>query len=163
MADLKDSLLEAGREAMMNIGFQSWTQPRRLDRTDENVISVERFQDHVWWVGGNALAYRALFECAAMMSSVEMMDVIAEVSKKSISVVSQTTFGESFWTEGLTADGAGWGHGMQCLVWGYPIHGTSAALNNLNRFQGSPWVQKLSSGEHRLPFPFFQSFCFPIP
>ena len=157
---LRDSLLEAGREAMMNIGFQSWTQPRRLDRTDENVISVERFQDHVWWVGGNALAYRALFECAAMMSSVEMMDVIAEVSKRSISVVSQTTFGESFWTEGLTADGAGWGHGMQCLVWGYPIHGTEAALNNLNRFQGSPWVQKLSAENIDCLFRFFRASAF---
>ncbi len=158
--DLKDSLLEAGREAMMDIGFQAWTQPRRLDRTDENVISVDRFQDHVWWVGGNALGYRALFESAAMMSSVEMMDVIAEVSKKSISVVSQTTYGESFWTEGLTADGAGWGHGMQCLVWGYPIHGTSAALNNLNRFQGSPWVQKLSRENIDCLFRFFRASAF---
>ena len=158
--ELKDSLLEAGREAMMHIGFQSWTQPRRFDQTDKHVISVERFQDHVWWVGGNALGYRALFECAAMMSSVEMMDVIAEVSNRAISVVSQTTFDESFWTEGLTADGAGWGHGMQCLVWGYPIHGTSAALNNLNRFQGSPWVRELSRENIDCLFRFFRASAF---
>lgn len=141
---LKDPLLEKARKAMIDIGFQSWTQPKRLDETDENVVSVERFRNHVWWVGGNGLAYRALFESAAMMSSVEMMDVVAEVSKKAISAVSQTTYDEAFWTEGLTADGAGWGHGMQCLVWGYPIHGTNAALKNLNRFSGSPWAKNLS-------------------
>lgn len=142
--ELKDTLLENGRKAMIDIGYQAWTQPRRLDETDNNIVSVERFRNHVWWVGGNALAYRGLFESAVMMSSVKMMDVLAEVSKKAISAVSQTSYNESFWTEGFTADGAGWGHGMQCLVWGYPIHGTSAALKNLNRFVGSPWAQKLN-------------------
>jgi hypothetical protein len=141
---LSDPLFEKGRKAMIDIGFQSWTQPRRLDETDDNIISIDRFRNHVWWVGGNALAYRALFESAVMMSSVEMMDVLAEVSKNAISAVSQTSYDDSFWAEGLTADGAGWGHGMQCLVWGYPIHGTKAALNNLNRFSGSPWAKKLS-------------------
>ena len=43
-----------------------------------------------------------------------------------------------------TADGAGWGHGMQCLIWGYPIDGTLNALNILNMLKGSPWEKKLS-------------------
>ena len=53
------------------------------------------------------------------------------------------TYNESFWTEGFTADGAGWGHGMQCLVWGYPIDGASNALNMLTMLRGTPWAQQL--------------------
>lgn len=158
--ELCDPVLESGRRAMMDIGFQSWTQPKRHDETDSNVVSVERFRNHVWWVGGNALGYRALFECAMMMSSFEMLDVIKDVSINALSAVSQTTFDESFWTEGLTADGAGWGHGMQCLVWGYPIHGTSAALNNLNRFKGSPWMQKISGENKKWLFNFLRGSAF---
>jgi hypothetical protein len=140
---ITEPILMEGRKAMVEIGFQAWTKPKREDETDKNVVSIDRFRKHVWWVGGNGLAYRNLFECAAMMSSIEMMDVIAAVSKGSISVVSQTTYDQAFWTEGMTADGAGWGHGKQNLVWGYPVHGVSAALDNLNKFKGSPWGQKL--------------------
>ena len=57
-------------------------------------------------------------------SSVPMVDVLAEVCRRGISVTSQLTLHDSFWTEGFTADGAGWGHGKQCLIWGYPIDGT---------------------------------------
>ena len=41
-----------------------WTQPLRHDETDENVVSISRFRNHVWWVGGNALAYRSLLPVA---------------------------------------------------------------------------------------------------
>jgi hypothetical protein len=104
---------------------------------------VERFQKHVWWVGGNALAYRPVLPAAFMMNSIPMVDVMAEVAKQAISPVSQTTYEEAFWTEGFTADGAGWGHGMQCLVWGYPIHGGKAALGILETLRGTPWSQQL--------------------
>ncbi|WOO43412.1 polysaccharide lyase family 8 super-sandwich domain-containing protein [Rubellicoccus peritrichatus] len=142
--EITDSVLVEGRQAMIDLGCQAWTIPARNDATDSDVVSVDRFRKHVWWVGGNGLAYRNLSESAATKNSVEMMDVIAEVAQKGISAVSQTTYDDAFWTEGMTADGAGWGHGMQCLVWGYPIHGTSAALDRLKVFRGTPWAQKLS-------------------
>lgn len=97
----------------------------------------------VWWVGGNALGYRALLPVAAMFSSVPMVDVVAEVCLGAISVTSQNTYYKAFWREGFTADGAGWGHGTQCLIWGYPIHGTAAALGILNTLKGTPWEKKL--------------------
>ena len=125
------------------VGLQAWTQPLRNDATDNNVVSIERFRNHVWWVGGNALAYRSLLPVAAMYSSVPMVDLLAEVCQRSISMTSQVTYEESFWTEGFTADGAGWGHGMQCLVWGYPIDGASNALNMLTMLRGTPWAQQL--------------------
>lgn len=126
------------------VGMQSWTQPYRMDATDEQVVDVERFRNHVWWVGGNALAYRPLLPVAMMMDSAEMVDVIAEVAQKSVSTVSQQTYDQAFWTEGLTADGAGWGHGKQCLVWGYPIHGTNSALEILNKLKNTPWGRTLT-------------------
>lgn len=129
---------------LKQVGFQSWTQPFRHDETDANVVQVERFRKHVWWVGGNALAYRSVLACAAMMNSTEMIDVIATVASRGLSATSQTTYDSSFWTEGFTADGAGWGHGKQCLVWGYPLHGSGSALNILTELKGTPWAQALS-------------------
>lgn len=132
--------------AMLKVlGLQAYTQPLRRDATDANVVSVERFRKHVWWVGGNALAYRSLLPVAAMFNSVPMVDVLADVCQRSISTTSQTTLDGDFWIEGFTADGAGWGHGRQCLIWGYPIDGTNAALNMLSMLKHTPWNKRLSA------------------
>ena len=142
--EVKDSIALAAHQKLFDVGFQSWTQPYRHDETDKNVVSVERFRKHVWWVGGNALDYRPVLEAAVMMSSIPMIDVLSEVAIGSLSVVSQTTYDDAFWTEGTTADGAGWGHGMQCLVWGYPIDGLKGTFRILKHLQGSPWAKQLS-------------------
>ncbi|WP_216629109.1 polysaccharide lyase family 8 super-sandwich domain-containing protein [Sphingobacterium lumbrici] len=141
---IEDKELQAACDMLKIIGLQAWTQPFRNDETDKNVVQSARFRNHVWWVGGNALGYRPLLPVAFMYRSIPMVDVLAEVSQKGISATSQHTYDESFWNEGFTADGAGWGHGMQCLIWGYPIDGTLNALNILSLLQGSPWEQKLS-------------------
>lgn len=131
-------------EMLKMLGLQAWTQPFRNDVTDNDVVSLERFRNHVWWVGGNALGYRSLLPVAFMLHSVPMLDLLSEVCRKAISVTSQNTYETSFWNEGFTADGAGWGHGKQCLIWGYPIDGTLNALNQLSILKGSPWEKKLS-------------------
>ena len=140
----QDKKLVATCEMLKTVGLQAWTRPCRGDKTDENVVQIERFRHHVWWVGGNALGYRPLLPVAFMFRSIPMIDLLAEVSQKAISATSQNTYYDSFWNEGFTVDGAGWGHGMQCLIWGYPIHGTSGALQILGMLKGSPWEQKLS-------------------
>lgn len=139
-----NSLRKSACRMLKTLAMQSWTQPLRNNETDKDVVKVERFQHHVWWVGGNALAYRPLLETAALMDSIPMVDVIAEVVKRSLSNVSQTTYNEAFWNEGFTADGAGWGHGLQCLVWGYPIHGASSAQKLLWTLRDTPWGQDLT-------------------
>lgn len=71
------------------LAMQSWTQPLRNNEMDRDIVRVERFRHHVWWVGGNALAYRPLLETAVLMDSIPMVDVVAEVAKRSLSNVSQ--------------------------------------------------------------------------
>lgn len=139
-----ESLLNEACAMLKVIGLQAWTQPLRHDETDQNVVSIPRFRNHVWWVGGNALAYRSLLPVAAMYRSVPMINLLSEICQKGISMTSQATYSEAFWTEGFTADGAGWGHGKQCLIWGYPIDGTSNALNMLSMLKHTPWEQKLT-------------------
>lgn len=139
------SLLKDACDMLKVLGLQAYTQPLRNDETDRNVVSLDRFRNHVWWVGGNALAYRPLLPIAAMYSSSPMIELLAEVCRKGISTTSQTTCDEAFWIEGFTADGAGWGHGRQCLIWGYPIDGTIAALNMLTMLKDTPWAQRLSA------------------
>ena len=153
---IKDEQLVAVCDMLKTLALQAWTQPLRKDETDKNVVQIERFRNHVWWVGGNALAYRSLLPVAFMYKSIPMIDLIADVSQKCISTTSQNTFSTAFWTEGFTADGAGWGHGKQSLVWGYPIDGTSNALSILNDLKGSPWEKKLSRENVRALFNFFQ-------
>lgn len=141
---IKDQQLVAVCDMLKVLALQAWTQPFRGDETDKNVVQTERFRHHVWWVGGNALGYRSLLSAAFALRSIPMIDLLSEVCQKAISMTSQNTYAESFWNEGFTADGAGWGHGMQCLIWGYPIDGTLNALNMLSMLKGSPWEQKLS-------------------
>ncbi|WP_029278377.1 polysaccharide lyase family 8 super-sandwich domain-containing protein [Pedobacter borealis] len=140
----KNTRLNATCDMLKAVALQAWTQPFRNDETDKNVVQIDRFRKHVWWVGGNALAYRPLLLVAYMYKSIPMVDLIAEVSQNGISMTSQNTFNEAFWTEGFTVDGAGWGHGKQSLVWGYPIDGTMAALNMLTSLKGTAWEKKLT-------------------
>lgn len=156
VGNLTDPLILEANRVLKEVGMQSWTQPFRNDETDKNVIQVDRFRNHVWWVGGNGIAYRSVLPAAVMMRSVEMMDVLAEVAKGAISSVSQNTYNEAFWTEGFTADGAGWGHGKQCLIWGYPIDGTGAALSLLGFFKDSPWQGELNKDNVKALMNFFR-------
>lgn len=139
-----DKQLIAVCEMLKELAIQAWTQPLRNDDTDKNVVQIERFRNHVWWVGGNALAYRSLLPVAMMYKSIPMVDLLVQVAQNGISYTSQNTYSDAFWTEGCTADGAGWGHGMQCLVWGYPIDGGIHALNILSALKKSPWDKKLT-------------------
>ena len=141
---VRNQQLSATCDMLKMLALQAWTQPFRNDETDANVVQIARFRHHVWWVGGNALAYRSLFPIAFMFRSIPMIDLLSEVCQKAISSTSQNTYNESFWNEGFTADGAGWGHGKQCLIWGYPIDGTLNALNMLSLLKGSPWERKLT-------------------
>ena len=140
----RDQLLNDTHDMLMAVGLQAWTQPLRNDETDMDVVQPDRFRHHVWWVGGNALAYRSLLPVAAMYRSSEMISLLKEVARKGIGRTSQYTYDSAFWTEGCTEDGAGWGHGKQCLVWGYPIDGNINALNMLTSLQDSPWETRLS-------------------
>ncbi len=140
---IADSESVAVNAMLKKLGMQTWTQPYRNDATDANVVSVERFRGHVWWVGGNAIAYRSLLPVAAMHQSAAMISVISQVAKGALSTVSQTTYNSAFWIEGFTTDGAGWGHGKQCLVWGYPSDGATSALDLLVTLTNTPWVKSL--------------------
>lgn len=141
---------------LKELALQCWTQPLRNDATDNNVVQIERFRNHVWWVGGNGLAYRSLFPTAFMYKSIPMIDLLAEVCQRGISQASQATYNESFWIEGFTADGAGWGHGKQSLIWGYPIDGGNNALNMLVMLKGSPWEKKLTQENKETLINFFR-------
>lgn len=133
--------LETEAHALLRkLALQAWEVPARGDRTDGNVVTPERFRGHVWWVGANAVTYRPALQAAIMLNSIPMVDVMAQVADGAVSAVSQNTVRDAFWNEGITADGAGWGHGRQCLVWGYPTDGLNAALWILETLKGTPWA-----------------------
>ena len=60
----------------------------------------------------------------------------------------------------FTADGAGWGHGRQCLIWGYPIHGTNGSLNILSKLAGTPWGASLDANAIETIFDFLRGSAF---
>ena len=124
--------------------MQSWTQPKRNDDTEKNVVSVERFRHHVSWVGGNALAYRPLLETAVLMDSIPMVDVVAEVAKGSLSSVSQPTYQDAFGMRGsLQMEPVG---GMVCSVSYGDILFTEHRVHRIcyGRSVGLPWAETLT-------------------
>ena len=109
-----------------------------MDETDDNVISVDRFRKHVWWVGGNATGYRPLLQTAAQLSSCQMADVVAEVAVRSISSVSQTTIRDDSGRKELQpTELAG---GMVCNVLSGDIPSTER------------WVTSYTGSDERLSF-----------
>ena len=140
----ENRLLSDACTMLKMLGLQAWTQPFRDDFTDADVLDPERFRKSAWWVGGNALGYRPLLQSAFMLRNVPMVDLIVELCQKAFLPASQNTYDTAFWNEGFTADGAGWGHGRQCLVWRYPIDGVIGALDIMGILKDSPWNPKLS-------------------
>lgn len=129
------------REQLLRVAYQTFTLPERKDDTDANPVCIERFRNHVWWMGGNAFRYRPTFQTALAMGRADMVEVLSEAAARSLSAVSQAVCQEAFWSEGMCADGFGWGHGRQTYNTGYPADGLNAALTILSYIVGTPFEE----------------------
>jgi len=106
------------------------------------VLTVESFRHHGHWVGGN-FGYRPLIYTALLNRNPLMLDVAVEVILNSFSVTNNRMQNETFWSEGMTADGAGWGHGRQNYIGGYPTDCLSHGTRSLRFLQGSYWDKEI--------------------
>lgn len=141
----QEPLVTQAIEVLLRVIFQCWQLPLRNDHTDAHPICVDRFRGHVWWIGANGLTYRPVFYAALLLGTPEMVDVLAEVAKRALTPTSHGNTEESFWKEGICADGLGWGHDRQNYSNGYPAQGVISALSILVQLQGTPWA--LQKGE----------------
>ncbi len=142
------------------IVMQSFLYPERSGIPA--VMSVERFRGSSAWEGGN-FGYRPLLDCALICRNPVMIDIIAEVCSRALSVTSWNTRKDSFWAEGLTADGTGWGHGMQNYLFGYPLDGLRAVISNFARLQGTYWDKYIDPGKLSLAVDYLENmlwFCY---
>lgn len=128
---------------LFEVAMQCFRLPLRGDHTDRHPVCLERFRGHVWWVGGNGIRYRPVFFTAILFRSVPMMNVVATVAQNALTATSGSWNEKSFWTEGICADGLGWGHGRQNYATGYPIHGTEMALRILTILRDTVWGTRL--------------------
>ncbi|RKN84539.1 polysaccharide lyase family 8 super-sandwich domain-containing protein [Paenibacillus ginsengarvi] len=138
----EDPLTASVHKQLRRCSLQAWTLPQRGDHTDRHPISPERFRKHAWWMGGNALTYRPAFYAAVMLQSVEMVDTLAYVSSHILTPTSHTNKDESFWNEGICADGFGWGHGPQAYNRHYPREGVLSGLTIIKALKGTPWERE---------------------
>lgn len=106
-------------------------------------LTTEQFRHSGAWVGGN-FGYRPLFATALICRNPLMLDVIVEVSRRALEPISYTTRKQSFWSEGITVDGAAWGHGEQNYSFGYPMSGVTAALRILLDCRDSSWNRQMA-------------------
>lgn len=141
----EDPMTREVHKQLSRCALQAWTLPLRGDHTDSHPISPERFRKHVWWVGGNALTYRPSFYTAVMLQSVEMIDTMTHVVSHIFTPTSHTNSNESYWDEGICADGFGWGHGPQAYNSGYPKDGILSGLNIIKELKGTPWEKEITS------------------
>lgn len=131
-------LLSQFRNTLYGLMLQAWTLPLRGDETDETPFWVERFRDHVWWMGGNAVGYRPVFYTALCFGDSRLMDILGEVIIGAAG--SRAAYGEdSFWTEGICADGFGWGHGAQAYNDGYPTDALQEIFSLTRYFKGTSY------------------------
>ncbi|MEG0325108.1 MAG: polysaccharide lyase family 8 super-sandwich domain-containing protein [Cellulosilyticaceae bacterium] len=128
---------------LMKCMMQAWLLPLRGNHTDKHPISPERFRGHAWWVGGNAISYRPIFYTAIILQSVEMMDTVCYIIKNIFTETSANDSMESFWSEGICADGFGWGHGRQAYNEGYPIDAITKGMEFMGILKGTPWQEEL--------------------
>ena len=133
-------LVTEAMEVLLRVIFQCWQLPLRNNHTDAHPICVDRFRGHVWWIGANGITYRPVFYAAVLLCTPEMMDVLAEVAKRALTPTSHGNTDESFWKEGICADGLGWGHDRQNYSNGYPTQGVISALNILLDLKDTPWA-----------------------
>ena len=138
--ELKEPLIVRANELVRKVACHSFTKPKRSDV--ENPLSIEQFRGNANWVGGN-FGYRPLLDTALVCRNPKMLDVVTEVCRGALSVTSWNTRKTSFWQEGMTADGIGWGHGTQGYVWGYPLDGMNGVFKQLNFLKGTLWADKI--------------------
>ncbi len=113
------------------------------------LLTTRCFRFHDAWTGGN-FGYRNLYEAALICRNPRMMDLIAEISRDALSITSFQTRDSSFWREGLTADGGGWGHGEIHYLFRYPADGVRGIVRNLLRLKGTLWDNEISTAQYRL-------------
>ena len=140
--ETKNNLWISFYNVLCELMLQAWTLPERGDETDQTPFCKNRFQDHVWWMGGNALAYRPVFYTALCFGDSRLMDVLGEViAEASASQASKEE--KAFWTEGICADGFGWGHGPQAYNSGYPTDSLREIFDIIRYFKNTAFDEIL--------------------
>lgn len=136
------------------VAMQAFYEPERNDV--EHCLQLDQFRAHPHWVGGN-FGYRPLVACALVCRNPLMLDLVAEIFDKGLSVTSWNTRSRSFWQEGLTTDGGGWGHGVQCYLFGYPLDGVISILKGKNTLNNTLWERRLDPYQQDLILGYIES------
>ena len=114
-------------------------------------LTLDFFRFSSAFTGGN-FSYRPTFLAALVCRNPRMLDVISEVAKNSLSLVSYNTMKDAFWLDGITADGSAWGHTNQNYPFGYPMDGILGIGKLIGQLSGSRWEVKPDG-------PSFDHFC----
>lgn len=113
-------------------------------------LTVDSFRGHGHWVGGN-FAYRPILDAALVCRNPLFIDIFVKVSAKSLSLTNYqlSVTKQSFWQEGMTADGLGWGHGRQNYITRYPSDYLRHVCTNMNRLRKTLWMKEFPSESWR--------------
>ncbi len=129
------------------LASKAFTEP--LSSLPGPPLTADSFRRDSAWIGGN-FGYRALYRAALVCRNPLMLDTAAEVVKSALSVTSYNTKNDAFWSEGLTADGAGWGHKEQNYLFRYPADGLRALASLPAELKGSLWENDIGEERFRL-------------
>ena len=117
----------------------SWCYFHTFYNTVGPALTVDSFRGDSNWTGGN-FGYRPTFWAALICRNPKMLDVISNVAKGALGLVSWNTMKEAFWIDGLTADGSAWGHRNQNYPFGYPLDGFEALAGLIGNLSGTSWA-----------------------
>ena len=116
----------------------SWCYFHTFYNTVGPALTVDSFRGDSNWTGGN-FSYRPTFKAALICRNPKMLEVISQVAKGSLSVTSYNTMKDSFWLDGMTADGSAWGHQNQNYPFGYPLSGFLGIGELIGNLAGTRW------------------------
>lgn len=133
---------QAIARALKDSLFMCWYWPIFHGDTHrrDNPNSLNVFLGEGHFIVGNT-TYRPIVECAAALDNTQMMDVVREITVRSLANrTSYQTESTSLWGEmGLTMDGAGMAHGRQNYIFGYVRDWFNGVTSIAKIFHGTPW------------------------
>ena len=129
----------------------SWCYFHTFYNTVGPALTLDSFRGDSNWTGGN-FGYRPTFWAALICRNPKMLEVISDVAKGALGIVSWNTMKEAFWLDGLTADGSAWGHKNQNYPFGYPLDGFEALASLIGNLSGTSWSLKTDG-------PAMDAFC----
>ncbi|MBN1669761.1 MAG: hypothetical protein JXR37_01930 [Kiritimatiellae bacterium] len=142
--------LQAVMRLLKDVTYQAWTFPDGAgsawphnangDMRRKKPMQTATFRYHGAYTVGNFAGYRPLLPCAMVFNDTRMLDIIKDVTEKSMTTRSgYHNQGDCFWLDGIKSDHTFFAHGDQNYIFGYGQDYARGIVSLGERLRGTCW------------------------